>query len=326
MRPARSLLWSAGIVGLVLVGCGDDDTGSGGGATVVVTTNILGDVVEAVAGDQLEVVTIMPVAADPHSFQASARQVDQMRRADALVMNGADFEEGLHDVIQAATDDGVPTFEAISAVETIELGEGGHDHSDGEDEHADEEDEGEEHDHEGVDPHFFTDPVRMAEAVDAMVEFLIDEVDGVDADALRAAADDYLEELEGLDAEIEDLLAGIDEDRRILVTNHEVFGYFADRYGFEVVGTVVPSGSTADGASARQLAELVEVIEHEEVPAIFADTSSSDRLAQTLADEVGDIEVVELFSESLGDESSEGATYLEMMRTNAERIASALSD
>ncbi|MGD9798205.1 MAG: metal ABC transporter solute-binding protein, Zn/Mn family, partial [Acidimicrobiia bacterium] len=151
-------------------------------------------------------------------------------------------------------------------------------------------------------------------------------VDGVDADALRAAADDYLEELEGLDAEIEDLLAGIDEDRRILVTNHEVFGYFADRYGFEVVGTVVPSGSTADGASARQLAELVEVIEHEEVPAIFADTSSSDRLAQTLADEVGDIEVVELFSESLGDESSEGATYLEMMRTNAERIASALSD
>jgi zinc/manganese transport system substrate-binding protein len=89
---------------------------------------------------------------------------------------------------------------------------------------------------------------------------------------------------------------------------------------------VIPSGSTADGASARQLAQLAELVRDEGVPAIFADTSSSDKLARALADEVGaDVEVVELFSESLGDESSDGATYVEMVRTNAERIVGALA-
>ncbi|MCB0972650.1 MAG: zinc ABC transporter substrate-binding protein, partial [Acidimicrobiales bacterium] len=143
-------------------------------------------------------------------------------------------------------------------------------------------------------------------------------------DALEAGADDYIAELEALDAEVDTTLDPIAEGDRVLVTNHEVFGYFADRYDFEVVGTVIPTGSTADGASAGELADLAEVIEAEGVPAIFADTSSSDELADTLADEVGDIEVVELYSESLGDEDSDGATYLQMVQTNADRIAAAL--
>jgi zinc/manganese transport system substrate-binding protein len=353
MRRARLLFLVVGATGLVLTACGDDEAAGGSRydevrPTVVVTTNILGDVLEAVAGEQVEVVTIMPVGADPHTFQASAQQANDMREADVLVVNGAGFEEGLGDVIDAATDDGTPTFEAIEAVETIEFDEGGHAHEDEEhaeeegehtdeaadppaeeEEHAEEEEdhaaEEEEHEHEGEDPHFFTDPTRMAAAVDAMADFLVDNVEGIDADALRASTDAYIDELEALDAEVEELVAGIPADGRILVTNHEVFGYFADRYGFEVVGTVIPAGSTANGTSAEQLAELAEVIEHEGVPAIFADTSSSDELAQTLADEVGDIEVVELFSESLGDEASDGATYLAMVRTNAERIADALA-
>ena len=366
LRRLRLLVVLIGVAGLLLAACGDDDTsstdtgaGDDGGSqpTVVVTTNVLGDVVEAFAGDQFEVVTIMPPGADPHEFQASAQQANQMREADAMIVNGGDYEEGLVDVIDAATDDGTPTYEAISAVGTIEFGEGGHDHEDedhdheGED-HADDEDhdhEGEdhaedddhadededhaedgdddhEHDHEGDDPHFFTDPVRMALAVDGMADFLIDTVDGIDAEALRASADAYIDELEALDADVESALASIADERRILITNHEVFGYFADRYDFEVVGTVIPSGSTADGADAGALAELAELIEAEGVPAIFADTSSSNELADTLAAEVGgDVAVVELFTESLGEAESGGATYLEMVRTNAERIAAALA-
>jgi zinc/manganese transport system substrate-binding protein len=142
---------------------------------------------------------------------------------------------------------------------------------------------------------------------------------------LKTNAASYIAQLEALDAEVEGLLVAIPSDRRVLVTNHEVFGYFADRYGFEVAGTIIPGGSTADGADARALAELAELIEHEGVPAIFADTSSSGELAATLADEVGDIGVVELFSESLGSDGSDGATYLDMVRTNATRIANALS-
>ena len=165
----------------------------------------------------------------------------------------------------------------------------------------------------------------MALAAEGVADFLIANVDGVDADALRANADAYIGELNALDSEVAEMMSALTDEQRVLVTNHEVFGYFADRYDFEVVGAVIPSGSTADGANAQDLAELAEVVEHEGVSAIFADTSSSDELVQTLADEVGDIDVVELFSESLGDADSDGGTYIDMVRANANRIADALA-
>ena len=339
--------------------CGDDDdtsVGQGGDLpTVVVTTNILGDVVTELTGGAVNVVTIMPVGADPHDFQASAQQVAEMQSASVLIVNGGSFEEGLLDVIEGAEADGVAVYEALSAVSTIEFGEGGHDDH-GHDDHGDEEGhegeedhdhegeeskdedhddhdhEGEEghddhegHDHSGDDPHFFTDPARMALAVDGIAAFLIANVDGIDADAVSAAAEAYHDKLEALDAEVAALVESIPTESRVLITNHEVFGYFADRYGFEVAGAVIPSGSTVDSSSAGELAELAELIQAEGVAAIFSDVSASDQLAQTLADEVGDIAVVALFTESLGESGSDGATYVEMVRTNAERIAGALA-
>ena len=166
----------------------------------------------------------------------------------------------------------------------------------------------------------------MAAAVDGIAAFLIANVEGIDANTVTEAAEAYHGELEALDAEVEALVADIPAENRVLITNHEVFGYFADRYGFEVAGAIIPSGSTLDGTSAGDLAELAELITDEGVPAIFSDVSASDQLAQTLADEVGgDVQVVELFTESLGDSDSEGATYIDMVRTNATRIAEALA-
>ena len=321
---------------MLAAACGDDDgtAASGDLPTVVVTTNILGDVVTELTGGAVEVVTIMPVGADPHDFQASAQQVDAMRNADVLIVNGGSFEEGLLDVIEGAESDGVSVYEAMSVVSTIEFGEGGHgghdDHDDheGHDDHDDHEghDDHSGHDHSGEDPHFFTDPARMAAAVDGIAAFLIANVEGIDANIVTEAAEAYHGELEALDAEVEALVADIPAENRVLITNHEVFGYFADRYGFEVAGAIIPSGSTLDGTSAGDLAELAELITDEGVPAIFSDVSASDQLAQTLADEVGgDVQVVELFTESLGDSDSEGATYIDMVRTNATRIAEALA-
>jgi zinc/manganese transport system substrate-binding protein len=120
-------------------------------------------------------------------------------------------------------------------------------------------------------------------------------------------------------------VATIPDDRRTLVTNHEVFGYFAARWGFEVVGTVIPAGTTQAEPSSAEVEALAEVVEGAGVPAIFAETSSPTALADALAESVGDVEVVELFSESLGEEGSGGETYAAMMRTNAERIAEALA-
>jgi len=165
----------------------------------------------------------------------------------------------------------------------------------------------------------------MALAADGIAEFLIANVEGIDAEALRASADDYISELTALDAAVEETLAGVADEDRVLITNHAVFGYFADNYDFEVVGTVIPSGSTLDGTSAGELAELAETLEAEGVAAIFSDTSTSDELIDTLAAEVGDVAVVELFTESLGEDGSGGATYLEMVQTNADRIAEALA-
>ena len=166
----------------------------------------------------------------------------------------------------------------------------------------------------------------MAVAADAIVNFLIAEIEGVDSEALRSNADAYIGLLEALDLEVSETLASLSYSERVLVTNHQVFGYFADRYDLKVVGTVIPRGSTVNGADAQTLAALAETIKVEGVPAIFSDTSSSDELVQMLVDEVGEIQVVKLFSESLGDKDSNGATYLEMVRTNAQRIAAALGD
>ena len=313
--------------------CGDDDgtAASGGVPTVVVTTNILGDVVTQLAGGTVEVVTIMPVGADPHDFQASAQQAAAMRTADVLIVNGGSFEEGLLDVIEGAESDGVNVYEAMSAVTTIEFDENDHDDHRDHDDHDDDGDHDDHddhsgHDHSGEDPHFFTDPARMAAAVDDIAAFLIANVEGIDAATVTEAAEAYHEDLEAVDAEVAALVAGIPAENRVLITNHEVFGYFADRYGFEVAGAIIPGGSTIDGTSAGDLAELAELITDEGVFAIFADVSASDQLAQTLADEVGgDIQVVELFTESLGDSDSDGATYIDMVRANATRIAEALA-
>ena len=341
MRRVLSALVTVGVIVSTTSACSEQAPAAGdsGQPTVVVTTNILGDVVSNLTGGVVDVVTIMPVGADPHEFQASARQADAIRSADALIVNGAGFEEGLLDVIEGAEADGVAVFEAIRAVRSIEFDDdhdsatehADEDHGDHDDEdHGDHEDEDhgdhdDAHGHDGTDPHFFTDPARMAVVVHAIADFLIDEVDRIDTVAVEAASDAYERELEALDAEIADLLAAIPSPRRVLVTNHEVFGYFAERYGFDVVGAIIPGGSTTDGASAAALAALAETIRDTGVTVIFADVSSSTDLAQTLADEVGDIEIVELYSESLGGAGSDGATYVEMIRTNAERITAALA-
>jgi zinc/manganese transport system substrate-binding protein len=302
--PVAAIALPLPLLAVALAACGDDDSAgaSGDRPQVVVTTNVLGDVVSDLVGDEEAVEVIMPPGTAPHEFQASAQQVATMRDADVLITNGAGFEEGLTESIEAAEQDGVPTFAAIDAVDTLQLDGDG-----------------------GTDPHFFTDPARMATAAQGIADFLVDEVPSLDTPAFADQAEATIDGLHALDGEVERTLSAVPPDRRTLVTNHEVFGYFADRYGFEVVGAVIPAGTTQAEPSAAQLDELAHTIEERGVPAIFVETSSPARLADALADEVGDVDVVELFSESLGDEGSSGETYADMMRSNAERIADALA-
>lgn len=317
--PLMRTVLISGLVSAValsgLSGCVDDATTDGDGPVVVVTTSILGDVVAELVGEAASVEVLMPPGTDPHDFAPSARQAADLRSADAVVVNGLGFEAGLAGVIEAAADDGVTVVTATDAIEPLPF--------DAPSGHGQEE-EGEHEGDEGADPHFFTDPARMRQAAEHLADALSAAVPELRTPATRDRISSYLAELDDLDAEVEARLADVPAERRLLVTNHEVFGYFADRYGFEVVGAIIPGGSTLAEPSAADLAELVPVIEARGVPAVFADTSSPNRLARALADEGVDVRVVELYSESWGEAGSGADTYLGMVRTNVDRIAGAL--
>lgn len=275
------------------------------GPLVVVSTNILGDVVEELAGDQARVVTLMKPNADPHSFEISARDAAMLRDADLLVSNGLGLEEGLQHHLDAAVEAGVASFVAGEAIEVRDYSEG---------------------DASGTpDPHLWTDPGRMADVVDAL-EVALSGIEGVDAAALSQSVSTYRSQLGSLEGEMTEAFSAIPPDRRALVTNHHVFGYLAERFDFEVIGAAIPGGTTLAAPSASDLADLVAAISETGVPTIFAESSSPDRLVRALAEEAGvDVAVVELFSESLTDAEGDAPDYLTMMRVNTERIASGLT-
>ena len=167
------------------------------------------------------------------------------------------------------------------------------------------------------------DPRRVSDALPQLARVLTSDA-GLDGAAIEACVADYQAELEAVDAEIVDKVAQLPADARKLVTNHEALGYFADRYGFELVGTVIPSPSSMAQASPAGLEELAETIEHEGIKAIFAETQHSVDDVQALADRVGDVDVVTLYTGSLGPPGSGAETYVGFMRTNTDLIVEAL--
>lgn len=272
---------------------------------LVVTTNILGDITRNVVGDQAEVTVLMPPDADPHSFGVSARQAAALEQAELLVHNGLGLEEGVMSHVEAAVAAGVPDLAVGEHVDPIDYTA---DATAGQ-----------------PDPHFWTDPVRVGEAVGVIAEQVIEQVSGVDAERIRADADAYRAQVEELHETTAELFGRIPERHRKLVTDHHVFGYLAERYDFAIIGAVIPSGTTLASPSGSDLKDLADAVAESGVPVVFADSSQPDRLVQAMAEETGvDIEVVPLFTESLTRPGNGAGTYLEMARSNAEAIAEGL--
>ena len=308
-RVARWLLPVIAVLSLVAAGCTTSGSSSEDAELdIVVTTSIWADVVSNVVGDDADVETLVPVGADPHAYAPSSQQVASIQTADLVVANGLELEEGLLDVLDAAAEDGATILELGPELDPIPFSfAADHDHED-------------EDGHEGDDPHVWMDPDRVAAAALVIADALIDLDGSVD---WVARAEAYAEEVRSAARDMDAALA--DVGQRKLVTNHEALGYFADRFDFEVVGVVIPGGSTLADPSSGELAELIEVMEAEGVRVIFGETSSSSALADAVAAELGDeVTVVELYTGSLGEPGSGAETVIGMLSTNAELIAASL--
>lgn len=291
------------LASFLLSGCVPESTADGT-ARIVVTTNILGDVTKNLVGGAAEVSTLMKPNADPHSFEISAREASQLSHADLLVSNGMGLEEGLEQHLESAAASGTRRFVAGDHLEPIAY------HS--------------EAGNNTPDPHFWTDPARMLDVIDALTTELR-AVDGVDQQQLERASASFREQVVQLDLRMSDSFALIPSERRALVTNHHVFGYLAERFDFRVIGAVIPGGTTLASPSAADLKDLADAIRKAQVPAIFADSSQPDRLVQALARESEvQVAVIELFTESLTESGQGASNYLEMMTTNTERITRGL--
>ncbi len=315
----RLALATLGTTALLLAACGtsspdEDAADSAQGVSVVATTTMLGDVVAQVtacAGGSTT--TLMPVGADPHDFSPSSEQVASIVAADLVVANGLGLEEGLADAIESAEVDGATVLEVAELVDPIEFGGHGHD----DEEHSGEEEHGD------LDPHFWHDAMRMATAAQLVGDEL---AAATGDDTFSECGQQVADDLRGTDAEVREILSRLDDDQRVLVTDHDALGYFAEAYGFEVAGVVIPGGATLAEPSSQELADLVQVITQEGVPAIFSNTAAPSDLTDAVAAEAGaTVEVVELYVGSLGPQGSGAQTYAGMMLANAQRIADALS-
>ncbi len=283
---------------------------------VLAVETFLADMAQNVAGDRLKVDSLIPIGVEPHGFQPTPRDVVKIAESQVLIVNGAELETWLEDVLANAGGKRV-VITASAGLAMREPDREGMAH-----EHEDEPEHEGDHEHEG-DPHFWLDPVAAIKYVENIRDGLsAEDPAGKEIYAANAAA--YIARLNELHQWALAQVATIPPERRLLVTNHESFGYFADRYGFTVVGTVIPSVSTGASPSAQEIAALVEHIKETGVPAIFLETGANPQLARQIAQETGIKVVTGLFTHSITDASGPAPTYIDMIKYNVKAIVEAL--
>jgi ABC-type Zn uptake system ZnuABC Zn-binding protein ZnuA len=282
--------------------------GGAGASKVLVAETFLADIVQNVAGDRLKVDALIPLGVDPHGFEPTPRDVKKVADSSVLIVNGAGFEEFLARLLQNAG--GQRTMiEAAAGMESRKP-------------RADEVAAADEHSREG-DPHYWLDPISVVRYVENIRDGL-SAVDPDGASVYTANGQAYIAKLQELDKWISEQMKQLPDDRRVLVTNHESLGYFADRYGLRIVGAIVPSISTGASPSAQQLAQLADAVKRAGVKAIFLETGANPQLANQLARDTGVKTVTSLYTHSITDAQGPAPTYIDMMKYNVKAIVDAL--
>jgi ABC-type Zn uptake system ZnuABC Zn-binding protein ZnuA len=272
---------------------------------VLAVENYLADIAQNIAGSRLKVEALMPLGVDPHSFEPAPQDIARVAESTVLIVNGAGLEGfltkmldnagGNRRVIEAAA--GL-TSRATGAGEVTDPGQEG-------------------------DPHFWLDPNYAIRYVENLRDGL-SQVDPAGAAVYAENAQQYIAQLADLDRWVKEQVAQIPPANRLLVTNHESFGYLADRYGFTIVGTVIPSVSTGSSPSAQQLAQLIDHIKASDVKAVFLETGANPQLAEQIAQETNAKVVADLYTHSLSDPGGPAPTYIAMIRYDIKVIVEAL--
>jgi ABC-type Zn uptake system ZnuABC Zn-binding protein ZnuA len=300
MRTSRLALGLLTLSLLLAVACGDraDSSARDAPLQVVTTTTVLADFATEIGGDRVGVYGVIKPNVDAHDYEPSAKDLDAMRSAQVIVRNGVDLEAWFDDTATASGTKAT-VVDASTGITIRSADEQG--------------------DNEG-DPHIWHDPRNAKQMVATMLAAFV-AADPAGSAIYEANAARYTAELDALDAEIEAKIATLTNKK--LVTNHDAFGYYVDRYGLEFVGSIIPSFESSAEVSAAELADLVDEIETQGVKAIFAESSLPSKVAKTIADEAG-VKVVDgegaLYGDGLGTAKSPGGTYLAMMRHNTATI------
>lgn len=301
-----TLRWPALVVliAMSVTACGDDGAtdsappSSDDPPVILATTSIWADIVGNVACDGSAVVeTLIPDGSDAHQFELSLGERARLGEAEIVVANGLDLEESLVDPLRSVADDGGTVVFVGDLTDPLPYAT------------ADD----------TADPHLWFDPTRVSALLPALGATIARST-GIDPAVIDECLRAYRAELDALDRRVEALVDPLPDERRVLVTNHDTLGYFADRYGFDVVGTVLPSPSGLAESNPAALEELAEEMIALGVPAVFSEELHAADDAEALADRIGSVQVVELRTGSLGDQG----TYIELVDSTAELVVESL--
>lgn len=300
MRARLGLSLLAILVLTAAAGCGDDGAGGSGSAslTAVATTTQVGDFVRQVGGERVEVEQILEPNADPHDYEPRPSDAVALGDAELVFRSGGELDEWLGELIDSAGGDAQP-LQLSDAVRLTER-------------------EG------AVDPHWWQDPRNAVLAVNAIRDALA-EADPAGRGTYRRNAAGYVRRLRRLDSQVAGCIERVPPRQRKLVTTHDALGYYADRYGLEVVGAILPSLSSQAQPSSKDTAELVDQIERLGVRAIFPESSLNPKLERAVARETGAEVGDALWADTLGPEGSGGATYIDSIQANTGSIVRGLT-
>jgi zinc/manganese transport system substrate-binding protein len=272
--------------------------------SIVVTYSILGSIVKDLVGDKATVTVSIPNGLDPHEWEPSAKDIEVINKADLVIENGLELEDGMLKTLEAAKSNGVKFFTASDYINIRHVGSREGIPPDDPDQAIG-----------APDPHLWTDPLTMKAIVGALATALSEDLN-LD---VTSQARSLESQIDSLNTEVASIVAAIPQGDRKLVTGHESMGYFAERYGFKQVGVIIPSLSSQAGVSAADLAALKKAIEENHVKAIFTELGTSPAVAKAIGDETG-VKVIELTTHALPADGS----YFTFTRDLANLITDAL--